>query len=146
MGATAPPFDPCEGLTCGSTCHLCAPDAQDCVEPAVVMACDGTGKCVAAGTGTPCDPCAGKACGDVCDPCAPGLPCPMTLVVYQCDGSGRCLLPGSGTSCDECAGKACGTQCTIDPPCYPPCGMPSFPGTCDGLGFCVSQAACAGTQ
>ena len=139
-------YDPCQGKACGEACQLCPPDAPHCVETAVVKACDATGNCVAAGTVTACfDPCDGKSCGDVCDPCVPGLPCPMTAVAYQCDGSKRCLLPGRGTSCDACAGKACGTQCAIDPPCYPLCLMPSFPGACDGLGFCVppDQAACA---
>lgn len=143
--ATSSPYDPCRGKACGDACRLCAPDAPDCVETAVLKACDAAGKCVPAGTGTACfDPCHGKACGDVCDPCAPGVPCPTTAVAYRCDGSGRCLLPGLGTPCDACAGKACGAGCGIDPPCYPLCLVPSLPGACDGLGFCVppDQAAC----
>ena len=142
---TGSPYDPCAGLTCGATCHLCAADATDCVEPAVLMACDGTGKCVVPGTGAACfEPCAGKVCGDACEPCAPGLPCPMTPYAYQCDGSGRCLATGSGTACEECAGKACGVQCAIEPACYPLCLMPALLGTCDGNGFCVApgQVAC----
>ena len=132
-------YDPCEGKTCGAACSVCAPDAKDCVESAVIKACDPVGKCVPAGTGLACfDPCSGKACGDVCDPCAPGFPCPMTPAASRCDGAGRCLLPGTGTTCAACAGKVCGAPCAIDPPCYPLCLMPSLLGACDGKGFCVS--------
>lgn len=144
-GAAAPAFDPCAGLTCGSTCHPCPPGATGCVEAAVLMACDGTGACVAAGTGAPCfDPCAGKTCGASCDPCAPGTPCPMTAVATQCDGSGRCLFVGQGTPCSACAGAACGTSCAVDPPCYPLCLAPSYLGACDGKGFCLApdQVTC----
>jgi hypothetical protein len=38
-------YDPCAGLACGARCHLCPPKAVDCVEPALVMACDGAGLC-----------------------------------------------------------------------------------------------------
>jgi hypothetical protein len=132
------PYDPCSGKVCGASCHLCAPDAKECVEPAVVLTCDADAKCLAAGTGRACfDPCLGKHCGESCDPCAPGLPCPMNPVASQCDGAGRCVLPGNGTSCTACEGKTCGTPCTIDPPCYPLCLMPSLLGTCDGNGTCV---------
>ncbi len=37
--------DPCAGKACGATCHACPPDAPDCVETAVVKACDREGFC-----------------------------------------------------------------------------------------------------
>jgi hypothetical protein len=35
----------CQGLACGDTCHLCPPGAVDCMETAVVKACDRDGLC-----------------------------------------------------------------------------------------------------
>jgi hypothetical protein len=45
----------CQGLACGETCHLCLPGAPDCMETAVVKACDRDG---------------------VCQPATPALTCP----------------------------------------------------------------------
>jgi hypothetical protein len=39
-------YDPCAGKACGDGCHLCAPDATDCVETAEYKTCDGYGRCV----------------------------------------------------------------------------------------------------
>lgn len=44
----AGPYDPCAGKACGDPCTLCAPDDPDCVETAVIKACDPAGTCVAA--------------------------------------------------------------------------------------------------
>jgi hypothetical protein len=40
-------YDPCVGRPCGAPCNICAPDDPDCVETAVVKACNEQGKCLA---------------------------------------------------------------------------------------------------
>ena len=40
-----PAYDPCAGKKCGDMCHLCPPDAADCMETAQVKQCSATGKC-----------------------------------------------------------------------------------------------------
>jgi hypothetical protein len=38
-------YDPCAGKRCGDACNLCAPGDADCVETAVVKACNQSGAC-----------------------------------------------------------------------------------------------------
>jgi len=42
---TPPPYDPCEGKTCGSSCTLCRPGDGSCVETAVLKVCNKAGTC-----------------------------------------------------------------------------------------------------
>lgn len=42
-----PPYDPCEGKTCGSSCTQCPPTDPTCVETAVLKTCNKEGKCQA---------------------------------------------------------------------------------------------------
>lgn len=47
LGAcTEAEYEPCGGKSCGDTCTICDPDDKDCVETAVVKACDSDGKCI----------------------------------------------------------------------------------------------------
>jgi hypothetical protein len=41
-------WDPCAGAACGTACRVCPPDDSQCVETAVVKACDLEQECVAA--------------------------------------------------------------------------------------------------
>lgn len=45
--ASTPPYDPCEGKTCGSSCTQCPPTDPTCVETAVLKACNKERKCQA---------------------------------------------------------------------------------------------------
>jgi hypothetical protein len=46
-GGGDPPagYNPCGAKKCGDSCTICAPDAKDCVETAVVKMCQPDGKC-----------------------------------------------------------------------------------------------------
>lgn len=142
-----PPYDPCEGKTCGETCRICPPDDAQCVETAVIKACDPLGRCVtwvADLCGPAADDCTGKPCGAPCAyPCPPGAPCPLPpeggLV---CDGAGRCapLVPDlcpPAPPADPCSGKACGEACE---PCGGMCMHP-YASACDLWGLCVPASS-----
>lgn len=95
------PYDPCGGKACGESCRICDPSDRDCVETAVIKACDADGRCVAGlpvcdaeDGGAAYDPCGGKQCGDTCRVCRPGdASCVETAVIKECSADGRCL-PG----------------------------------------------------
>jgi len=140
-----PVYDPCAAKACGDSCRLCPPDARDCVETAVVKACDPAGICTAAGTFT-CeqppayDPCAGKAQCDACTLCPPdATDCVETAVLKECDAAGQCVeSTGQCTPSpyDPCAGLRCGDSCS---PCPPPQVCPTFAATaCNAAGECAT--------
>jgi hypothetical protein len=55
--ATATPslcYDPCAGKRCGETCQVCPPARADCVETAVMKACNASGACVPLSPGVAC--------------------------------------------------------------------------------------------
>jgi hypothetical protein len=136
--APSPEYVPCEGKSCGDACTVCAPDDGDCVETAVMKACDPSGACVSgpADCGT-WDPCAGKACGEYCDPCAPGEPCPLYFAATACDPEGKCVTAGTFTCklpTDPCAGKLCGDACSTCDPLLGAC--PAVMMYCDAAGQC----------
>lgn len=141
-----PPYEPCAGKACGESCTACPPGTSDCVETAVVKACDPQGRCDAwrpdlcAGSDAPHPDCAGKVCGDECNPCGPEEICP-TLIPSACDREGRCSGDVPWLCHDPCAGKACGEACTACPP--PPEGAGCFETAevkaCDAAGRCTSR-------
>lgn len=45
--ASTPPYDPCEGKTCGSSCSECPPSDPTCVETAVLKFCNKARRCQA---------------------------------------------------------------------------------------------------
>ncbi len=170
-GATPPAYDPCAGKACGASCTLCAPGATDCVETAVVKACDPLHRCVPAFDGlcTTQGECAGKACGTACEypdlPCLHATPpCLPPVSPGYCDASGACAqgYPPPPGACPApapswgCVGKACGDSCGYCPPGTDPasCPVPTFAATaCDAqlqcvsaydVGLCSPQAACLG--
>jgi hypothetical protein len=165
VAATSPsgcgkePYQPCAGKRCGESCAECAPGDHDCVETAVVKACDAAGTCTAAGafTCSPPDPCAGRSCGDECTidpPCRWSTPpCMAPSALGHCDGAGACVQ--DAVSCapppvEPCAGKKCGDSCN---PCGDAAPCPTFAATaCDRAGQCVTATpwlcydACAGKK
>jgi hypothetical protein len=46
-------YDPCAGKKCGDMCHMCPPDAADCMETAQVKQCSAAGKCGGEDPGCP---------------------------------------------------------------------------------------------
>jgi hypothetical protein len=140
-----PPYDACAGKACGAPCTLCPPDATDCVETAVVKACDPQGRCVP-DTGALCGAtaaCAGKRCGDPCTidpPCRDAVPpCMTPSVEGRCDGSQTCLPLGLPVPLcaphPDCEGKACGASCN---PCGPDATCPTLVASaCDRFGDCA---------
>lgn len=89
-------YDPCEGLACGDSCSVCAPNDPDCVETADLKYCQADGVCMGVQPDT-CDPsgvydpCAGKTCGDTCNLCAPDDDdCFETLSIKECNDEGVC--------------------------------------------------------
>ena len=151
-------YDPCEGKACGESCTLCPPSAPDCVETAVVKACDAAGRCEAAGSGASCfampAPCAGRACGDECTlslPCRfSSPPCMVPDQLGHCDLSGACVPapedPGPCAPHPDCVGKACGASCN---PCLPDQVCPTLiASACDPWGRCAGAVpglcACVG--
>lgn len=146
-------YDPCEGRVCGDTCTVCAPDDPDCVETAVLKACNAGGECVAE-TPDLCtdpapeyDPCEGLACGEQCFSCDPNDPdCFETTVVKLCDEEGRCMA-GEPPECtdpepptyDPCEGRACGESCTVCDPANPDCSETGVLKACDPEGQCVAE-------
>lgn len=92
-GGPPAPYDPCAGKACGDACHPCPP-GSDCVELAMVMACDSAGTCSGfpPAVATCHDPCAGKTCGMSCDWCPPeSTSCPLRGQGGACDPQGRCV-------------------------------------------------------
>src|SRR5512138_916 len=98
-GSTPPAYDACAGKACGDACTACPPGAADCLETAVVKACDA--------------------------PCAwPDLPClhatPPCLPPQgpgHCHASGACaqgypLPAGACPASWGCVGKTCGDGCS----------------------------------
>jgi len=150
------PYEPCEGKKCGDACSVCDPDDKDCVETAVIKACDAEGACVAGNPGV-CedepayDPCADKACGDTCSVCAPDdLDCAETAVVKACNGEGVCV-PDTGDLCepaayDPCAGKAPCDECLLCAPDDPDCAEDAVIKVCDDSLQCVvlGEGVCEG--
>lgn len=148
-------YDPCAGKACGESCAACPPDARDCVETAVVKACDPAGRCDAARPGMCSDAvaaCAGRACGDACTISAPcrlsNPPCMLPDQLGHCDVTGTCQPgePGPCTPHPDCVGKACGASCN---PCLPDRVCPTLiASACDPWGRCAGAVpglcACAG--
>lgn len=91
-------YDPCGGKSCGDSCKICPPGKVDCVETAVMKACNAQGKCdldlepvCSDGNdedGGAATPCSGKSCGDSCTTCPAGQTCPA--VVETCNAKGEC--------------------------------------------------------
>lgn len=87
-------YDPCDGLSCGGSCTLCAPDDPTCSEDAVLKYCHTDGAC--RGTAPECGPavyvpCAGLSCGDSCRLCAPGdRTCSEDTLLKYCQPAGTC--------------------------------------------------------
>ena len=99
-------YDPCDGVQCGDKCTLCAPEDPDCVETAVIKACDKDGNCVldlpgiCDGAGDGYDPCEGKQCGETCKLCAPDdTDCNETDVIKYCQADGSCKA--SAPACSQ---------------------------------------------
>jgi hypothetical protein len=142
------PYEPCAGKTCGDACTACAPNDPDCVETAVVKACDPSGQCVAASTSacTAFDACTGKACGDACSyalPCAYAEPpCMVPELGGHCSAQGECVPEDVAVTCglaDPCAGKACGEACRLCPPDASDCVETMELKECDSSGQCVPR-------
>ena len=151
-GEGGPPVDDaCAGKACGDSCSLCAPGAKDCVETAVVKACDPNGRCVSDTPGLCAGECAGKACGERCLwpdlPCLHAIPpCLPPVGPGWCDGRGACAQgypppPGACAPSPDCVGKACGDSCVTCPPGADPatCPAPASPAAtaCNGQLMCV---------
>src|SRR5512133_528507 len=153
-GGTPPAYDACAGKACGESCTVCAPDDRDCVETALVKACDPFHRCVPKVDGL-CDAasaaCAGKTCGADCTidpPCRSATPpCMMPSVAGHCDMSGACNPvnpPPPGFCLPEpprvtsCEGQACGVRCEIPCPAGVTCGPSPDDAVCDGAGHCLS--------
>ena len=149
----APPYDPCEGLSCGDNCSQCPPDDDDCYEPAVVNYCQADGSCsphqplCESDDIEPYDPCGDLRCGDYCSHCPPWDPsCVEPAVINYCQADGSChplqpicLSDDAGTEpYDPCEGLVCGEQCTLCPPNDPDC----FETT--ELKFCTDDGQCVG--
>ncbi len=153
------PYEPCSEKACGDACTACAPDDRDCVETAVVKACDPYGRCVPQVEGLCAaakDPCAGQACGAECvidPPCADAdPPCLMPSVLGHCDPGGACIAgdpPPPGFCAPQpppppswgCEGKACGDSCGVCPEGTDPssCPVPTLAATaCDAALQCVT--------
>src|SRR5512138_2487639 len=89
-------YAPCAGKACGDGCTACAPDDRDCVETAVVKACDPAGRCVPRTDGLCATAaCAGKACATECTidpPCRSATPpCMQPSQLGHCDPGGACV-------------------------------------------------------
>ena len=133
-GGKLPPYDPCDGKSCGDPCSPCAPGDQDCSAPAVEMFCNDQGKCGA--HDSKCGSGGGEVCGDVvcgdgewccnesCSMCAPeGEGCIEIACFPGCDpmdartGAPDCaLLVGvawDGSSCHEILCTCEGTDCDV---------------------------------
>jgi hypothetical protein len=148
-----PAYDPCAGKACGEPCTVCPPGSTDCMETAVVKACDPSGRCVPMAGGMCAEgECAGKSCGA---PCAwPDLPClHATPPCLPPQGPGYCNLvgicaqgyPPPADACPPpewgCVGKKCGDSCGVCPPGTDPanCPVPTFAATaCDAQLQCVT--------
>jgi hypothetical protein len=143
----SPAYDACAGKPCGDACTVCPPGATDCVETAVVKACDPQGRCVP-DTGDLCGTigaCTDRSCGDPCvidPPCrAATPPCMVPLVEGRCDASGTCLALGLPVPLcpphPDCVGKACGDSCN---PCGPDERCPTLiASACDRFGDCAGD-------
>lgn len=113
---------PCEGLSCGDACTICADDDPDCVESDQTKFCDTNGYCAYLDSPPECVeyvPCAGLTCGETCSICDPSDPaCPRTVEHY-CDEDGACTpdLPRCPVELYQpCEGRSCGSSCS---PCDP---------------------------
>jgi hypothetical protein len=144
----APAYDPCAGKACGESCTACPPGSTDCMETAVVKACDPSGRCVPRSDGLCLRPswgCVGKACGDGCGYCPPGTDpasCPVpTLVATACDAQLQCASVYDVTCSPQaaCLGKACGAACETCPTCMDPVAE-----SCDASGACVKGTVSCG--
>ena len=159
-------YNPCAGLTCGTQCDPCPPNA-DCA-PSDPFYCDAQGKCNATfpvcevtsckadkdcpqyDNGTqgycvnnqcvyvPLNPCQGKPCGAICTTCPPGQACPP--VVEQCNAQGKCTTDAA--VCDE-PPTMCQTDkdCPVDDGCFL-CndGTLACPTATCAQGICVNKA------
>jgi hypothetical protein len=162
-----PAYDACAGKACGDSCTACPPGSTDCMETAVVKACDPSGRCLPRSEGM-CGAadgaCTGKKCGDECvidPPCRTATPPCMTPSVHgYCYNDSSCVA-GPPPPCPQvppswgCVGKACGDGCGYCPPGTDPanCPVPTLVATvCDARLQCASavtvtcspQAACLG--
>jgi hypothetical protein len=121
-------YDPCAGKSCGDACTLCAPGDADCIETAVIKACDAGGVC-------------GVAQSDQC-----GWQCTYGGATHQAgesfpseDGCNTCsCLEDGSVACTEIAcASECGGIAGIPCAAGEYCNYPG--GTCgagDDLGSC----------
>lgn len=141
------PYEPCGGKSCGDACTVCDPEDPDCVETAVIKACDAEGACVPEVPGlceeAPYDPCADKTCGDSCNQCDPNdLDCVETAVLKACNDKGACVpalpdLCGDEPGYDPCAGKSECDVCSLCDPNDPDCQETMVLKVCDASLQCV---------
>ncbi len=153
-------YDPCDGLTCGDECSLCAPDDDDCVETTEIKVCDADGECVSdtndpalcEDDGDEYDPCDGLTCGDECSLCAPDDDdCAETMEIKVCNADGKCVSDtndpelckgdddNDANDYDPCEGLTCGDQCTLCPPDDDDCAETTVMKYCDSAGECSAQ-------
>lgn len=138
----------CDGKQCGASCRLCDGSDPNCVETAVMKACDGAGRC-SAGTpacAAPYEPCGGKQCGDGCTVCDPAdRNCFETAVMKSCDAQGKCVpeivecsaIDAGPAPYDPCGGKKCGDGCTACDPADTDCIETDVIKACTADGQCV---------
>ena len=136
-------YEPCADKACGEGCLVCDPADADCVEPAVVSACNSEGACVNKSEdmcNVVYDPCADKTCGETCSTCDPAnANCVQPAVDTACNTQGECVVNVPGL-CQGglCEGVTCpGTEATCEGNIAYPA---SSPGECNpSTGLCDSQ-------
>jgi len=143
------PYEPCAGKSCGDSCSACDPADPDCVETAVLKACDPKGACVPETPGL-CEepgysPCAGKEPCDPCTICDPADPdCVETAVLKVCDESLQCVIATADICVeppgyDPCEGKVCGDPCTVCDPNDDDCVEDAIYKACNSAGKCAPE-------
>ena len=154
-------YDPCKDKACGDPCTVCDPNDTDCIETAVIKACDPGGTCVA-DTGDLCaveaEGCHGDAdctaeMGDMCfypgqplgcgicmepfETCSADTDCAATMICEQ-SGPEDCLCspetickPGCTGAADCGAGETCEAMHCVAIKCTDDAGCP-VDFTCEG--------------
>ncbi len=79
-------YDPCQGHVCGDRCRICGPNDDNCVEPAVISACNFRNQCVPEGP-------------DLCEDDMPP-PGPQAIGTVDC---AEAVLPGDPFSIEAVA-------------------------------------------
>ena len=105
-------YDACLDKECGESCTICDPNEPNCIQPAVISACNSQGQCVAETPGmceAPYEPCDGKMCGELCSPCDPSdALCVAPAVITACSAQGECVASSPDLcEADLCEGVTC---------------------------------------